>query len=209
MNIIFFLKENQWAIPIVIFIISSIAGIYKFIKETSQKQNITNFNQAKSLFCGEGLIELKKSPCFMQDMACKTVSYFKNHNFKEIEILVDSNLSLYEIINILRLKRGRILILDEKTRELKLANKYKDNISTKNFQIFSWIGFIIYVLFLLYIIIKYLPPNDIRTNVFIIFAIGIVEIPMLLNIDKRKSIEKFKIEQEKILSELKFKKFLN
>lgn len=209
MNIIYFIKDNQWAIPIIIFVISSIAGIYKFIKETSQKQNITNFNQAKNLFCGDGLIELKKSPCFIQDMACKTVSYFKNHNFKEIEILVDSNLSLYEMINILRLKRGRILILDEKTGELKLANKYKDNISTKNFQIFSWIGFIIYVLFLLYIIIKYLPPNDIKTNLFITFAIGIVEIPMLLKIDKRKSIEKFKIEQEKILSELKFKKFLN
>lgn len=60
MNVIIsFLRENQRAIPIVIFIIPSIAGIYKFIKETSQKQNIMNFNYAKSLFYDEGLIELK------------------------------------------------------------------------------------------------------------------------------------------------------
>lgn len=142
-------------------------------------------------------------------MACKTVSYFKKYNFKEIEILLDSNLSLYEMSNILRLKRGKALILDENSGKLKLDKKYKDSISAKNFEIFSWIGFIIYTLFSLYIIIKYLPQNDIRTNIFIAFAIGVVEIPMLLNIDKRKSIEKFKIEQEKILSELKFKKFLN
>ncbi|MDK4574386.1 hypothetical protein [Kingella kingae] len=183
-------------IPIFAFLV----GLYKTYYDVFSKREISDFEQMKKYFCGEKTESLKKEPEYTKDMFCQTISFLKGHKYKDISYLLENkNLNLFDLKDILRLKKMNLLIIDEKNGKLILNREYDKQHTHSIKQLFktstwfSWTILFIYVVIL--IIIFSLIDKKISFGFQIclmLILVGVVEIPVLNHIDKIKSAEKFK-----------------
>ncbi len=112
-------------IPIFAFLV----GLYKTYYDVFSKREISDFEQMKKYFCGEKTESLKKEPEYTKDMFCQTISFLKGHKYKDISYLLENkNLNLFDLKDILRLKKMNLLIIDEKNGKLILNRSMTNSI---------------------------------------------------------------------------------
>lgn len=110
-------------IPILALLIT----IYKTYYDIFSKRYIYDLEQVNKYFSSDKLSNLKKEPEYIKDLACQTVSFLKGHKFQDILYLLENQkINLFDLRDILRLKKMNVLSVDEKTGKLKL-NKNYDN----------------------------------------------------------------------------------
>ncbi len=210
---VFDLFKNTELLQIFIGLFGSVWGIYTFRIVISQKTAMTNFEQIYKYFSKEKLDDLASLPVFAQDMACETVSYFKGFKFKDLEQILLAGFHLKELLTILKLHKAKIIVFNKDKNMVEISDKYlkkyliKWTKTARKYEILNWIIFLIFIMMVLIPLATIFATveNGYGLLVAIIF-IGIWEIPMLLNIDKRKSVEWFQNEGIRQISEIQNKK---
>lgn len=145
----------------------------------------------------------------MKDMACRTISHFKGFTFSQLERFFKSDIGLYELIKILKLKRANLLEFDE-SNKLIVHKKYEERCfnrcfkSVRSYKIALWAVFTLYIMFILCCIYYFELKNTLENILVLGILIGIWEVVMLLKIENRERIEWFKNEGQEILNKNNF-----
>lgn len=200
-------------ILMIVSIFSFIFAIYKFRGEFWQKTVIQDFEQFNKYFSKNELHKLKQESLLMQDMACRTISVFKGFTFLQLEACFNSEIGLYDLIKILKLKRSNLLEFD-KSNNLIVNDKYRKRWFVKylktarSYKIVLWTIFILFLGVIGYCIFYFRIDNKLENFLILGILIGFWEILMLVKIENRESVEWFEKEGQKILEKNKFKEFL-
>lgn len=183
-------------LPILLFLVT----IYKTYHDVLPKKYMNDMEQLNKYFSKEKLILLEQENEYIKDMACQTVSFLKGHKFQDIAYLLKSDkLNLFDLKGILRLKKVNVVIIDEKTGRLQLNPNFDVNQSfslKKVFRTKIWFSWILLFLYAICLVIIFAVIQDeisfLTQLVAMIIALGVVQIPLMDNMDKIKSAEYFR-----------------
>ena len=133
-------------------------------------------------------------------MACETVSYFRGNKFTDLEEILKANFHLEDLINILKLSKAKIITYDAPKKKVEISKKYLNKKfikwakTARGYEIWNWIFFLVYIGILVILATTFVLTENGLGFVSVMVLVGVWEIPMLIKIEQRKSVEWFQTE---------------
>lgn len=161
---------------------------HRYKRENWQKNAIIDFEQSKKVI---SFIQDNDSISpVIKDMACKTVSYFKELSFYEVGQILKSQLDVRDLYHVRKLLREKIIEVKNNNFSLSIKGKKKLKIKYYVYGFICWFLFIL-IYFFLFIFLMYLIEGENKLAffswlIFVLVIMSIIQLWMMHSIEIHK-----------------------